>query len=268
MNEIKLYEYNYDKMSLDDALIHFGVKGMHWGVRKDGKPQGYQGTGKGHKKSSSSKKPVTKKQKKAAREEEIKSKSKEDIIASKDLEAMSKRKSEFSTQEINDTLNRINAEQRLDQAFSQQNPTTKDKVKKVVNSKEFKIAAGVAVVALPIAIYAAKNARRSSNMVLGPTVSRSNIGNQPATLISNKTGARQLSKDRYNKNGLSKKGVYDNPYLKAYTTQSKVGKKIQTDVGGFVMYDKKYSVGKQPDIDKAANALSQLLFGVNLKKGK
>lgn len=30
-------------MSETTYLAHYGVKGMHWGVRKDGKPQGWQG---------------------------------------------------------------------------------------------------------------------------------------------------------------------------------------------------------------------------------
>lgn len=242
---VKIYLYESDKPELsDDVLEHFGIKGMKWGVRKD-KPK----SGK-RRKGSSSKKPVTKRQKRKAREEEIKSKSKEDIIKSKDLEAMSKRKSEFSNNEINEALNRLGTEQRLDQAVKQQNPTTKDKIKKVINSKEFKIAAGVACVAIPVAIYAAKKASRDSHMILGPAVSSS--------VTSKSNAGRKIGKS-----------TYDNPYLKAYTTHAgSKGNKVVNETAGFIMYSPKYKTPAAPNMDKASSALAQLIFGVNIKKGR
>lgn len=155
MEEIKLYEYNYEKMSLDDALIHYGIKGMHWGIRKDGKPQGYQGSGKGRgrKKSKSS---ISRTQKK----NEWKTKSKEDIIATRDLKAMSKRKSEFSNKEIQDVLNRINTERNLDKAYNDTKPF--NKFLDLRESRSFKFIAGISVIALPLAIETYKFSKHIS----------------------------------------------------------------------------------------------------------
>lgn len=39
MTELQTSEVELDKMTLEEAVAHYGVKGMKWGVRKDDKPK-------------------------------------------------------------------------------------------------------------------------------------------------------------------------------------------------------------------------------------
>ena len=137
--QIKLYEYDYAKPDLsEDFLEHFGVKGMHWGIRKDGKPQGYQGSGRKRRAArykqgiEGSRIRKSKRTYKVSDKTESSKKSKEQIIEDKDIKEMDRRKDEFTTKEINDVLNRINTEQRLSD-LANKNPA-KEKTMKVVNT--------------------------------------------------------------------------------------------------------------------------------------
>lgn len=136
MDEIKLYEFDYDKPAIEDALIHYGVLGMKWGVRRYQNPDGsYTDAGRKHYGIKSSRKEKT-------------YASKDDAIAARDLKYINKHKSDYSTKELNDLMNRINTEQRLSDMANKTSKNTKNKVKAIMNTKAFKTAATVSVVAL------------------------------------------------------------------------------------------------------------------------
>ena len=156
---IKLYEHEFPKPVLDDAIIHFGILGMHWG-KKNGPPyplgsdvstgkrlkstaKGAGGSGSGDsKKISRKRRNALKKARKTraknlkANREEIKKKqeiekTKEEIIKSKDLNAMLNNMDKFTNQEINDMLNRLDIEKRLKDVTNRQNELTKSKARKL-----------------------------------------------------------------------------------------------------------------------------------------
>ena len=136
MEEIKLYEYDYDKPELsEETLSHHGIEGMHWGVRNGPPYPLSRQEGGGKKAFFGGKKPSKRKLKKAsdrrvkslkkAHKEEKVQKSKEEILKSKDLDAMVKTIDNFSNQEINDILTRISTEDKLKSKLKELNEAAK-----------------------------------------------------------------------------------------------------------------------------------------------
>lgn len=154
---IKLYEFDYQKPELEDAVIHYGIKGMHWGIRKDGKPQGYQGSGRGRKKKTTGSKVRAAKKQRVGKNKSSQGQKDIRTVTNKDIEDVYRNKEKYSTNEINEILNRYNTEQRLSELNSKINPTVKDKAKKVVNTvKQHPYIVAIPVVALLGVAYASK----------------------------------------------------------------------------------------------------------------
>lgn len=138
MGEIRLYEFDYDKPNLEDAVIHFGIKGQKWGVRRYQNPDGsYTDAGRRRYGIKSKRK-------------EVSYATKEDAIAARDLKYINKHKSDYSTKELNDLMNRINTEQRLSDMANASSRKTQKKINEILKSKAFKTAATVTVAALAI----------------------------------------------------------------------------------------------------------------------
>ena len=137
MEEIRLYEFDYDKPELsEETLEHHGILGMHWG-RRNGPPyplDSDKSTGKRLKQGFGARRKAKKLQKKRVKSlkkarkvreknreiQQEQKKSKEEIIKSKDISAMAKNIDMFSNQEINDMLTRLDTEKRLQERVSQQ----------------------------------------------------------------------------------------------------------------------------------------------------
>ena len=120
-------------------------------------PQGYQGSGRGRKKKNTGSKV------RAANKQRIgknkSSQGQKDIrtVTNKDIEDVYRNKKEYSTNEINEILNRYNTEQRLSELNSKINPTVRDKAKKVVSTvKQHPYIVAIPVVALLGVAYASK----------------------------------------------------------------------------------------------------------------
>lgn len=165
---IRLYEYDQEKPDIESALAHFGIKGQKWGVRRYQNPDGTY-TDAGRKRYGF----------KSRRKAEKTYKSKEEAIEARDLKYINKHKSEYSTKELNDLMNRINTEQRLSQ-MAKQDSEAKKNVKKIFKSNTFKTIAVASLAAFIITSYNLWDyIKESDNEVLNPAgVSSFNFGKE------------------------------------------------------------------------------------------
>lgn len=158
MEEIRLYEFDYDKPELsedflaDNGIIkHHQALGAHWGIH-NGPPYPLSRKLSTGKRLTKNAKGVSKRKARKIQKNRVKSlkkarkvreqnrqvqqeqqKSKEEILKTKDLAAMSKNSELFTTQEINDMLNRLSTEDRLKEAAGKQAEANKTRAQKVAD---------------------------------------------------------------------------------------------------------------------------------------
>lgn len=149
---IKLYEYPEDKPDLSEEFLeHHGILGMHWGQR-NGPPYPLSkaiSTGKSlrkkvKKKAAIRKAKKTRKRKKQELENKKQlQKSKDEVIKSRDIEAMLANVGQYSNQEINDVLNRLDTEDKLKQRVKTRREANKSTGRKMYEGAKSSIKKGL-----------------------------------------------------------------------------------------------------------------------------
>ena len=129
--DIKLYEYDTIKPPLEDFIAHFN---------HNHDPRNGQFTTSGGGVS-------TKKDKKKSKKKQV-YKSNEEALSERDYKYINKNKDQFTTKEMNDLMNRIQTEERMDK-FTKDHSAGR-KVKKIINNPAVK---GIAIAALSYATY-------------------------------------------------------------------------------------------------------------------
>ena len=113
-------------------LKHWGIKGMKWGIRRYQNKDGSL-TRAGKKRQADNLEKA--RQAKKAKQDEIREREEKrsKLLKSTDASELYKNRDLLSTEEINERLNRLNAEQRLSQLSSQTKSTGMDKVNKALS---------------------------------------------------------------------------------------------------------------------------------------
>lgn len=199
MDEIRLYEFDYDKPELSEEILeHHGIKGQKWGVRNGppyplsrgksgsgGRNVRYGGAAPSKRKARKMKKQRVKSLKKArkVREQNRKAqqeqqKSKEEIIKSKDISSMAKNIDMFSNQEINDMLNRLDTEKRLQDRVTQQQKANRSRGEKAVDLVKDSVSKGLESGAKSLISTVSENALKIGVRKLAKEAGRSDAQTQ------------------------------------------------------------------------------------------
>ena len=133
--EIKFYEHDTLKPPLEDIIVHYN----HNHDPRNGQFTTGPGGGSGN---------VSLKKDKKKRKKKQVYKSNEEALSERDYKYISNNKDQFTTKEMNDLMNRIQTEERMDKFTKDHSSSTK--VKKIINNPAVK---GIAIAALSYATY-------------------------------------------------------------------------------------------------------------------